>query len=250
MNGLQVVQQNLYHTLTNYPVATKDSESYSLVIGDPVQLDGTIFSGAGQDDKFQFRQQKITGFMYNNSVAPVQMTLQYLHVRRNIPLDTYNDITGLLQSDSISIDRWNTSMTTGIVASRYLKFGRVKKFILNPGRARRFSLRSRKGNKPVSRDIEGMQEYLGTKGFTKFLVFKADGMPVMYTTGSGASAIVNNSTTQTRFAISMVFTLYTSWYKMGQTAPASLFVDQIPSVVGTLDATSWTDMTSQPNDVL
>lgn len=233
MNGLQVVQTANYAVITNHnsfgvvPTPNTNSGIYYFEVATPVSLGSTLFSGAALDDKFYFRQQKIKGYCYNHSNAPVLLEWNYMTARRNIDITEYPTLFAILGSRAPSVAEAFADVTTSNIAQRYFKFGKKKYMILNPNRMRRFSLRSVKTlSKQVSRDTEGNANFLGTKYFSRFVHVKVSPVGLMYQFG-----IPPNSTYSGMdfgpFAVQFYWSLYTSWYKVGQTDPASIFSDQI-----------------------
>lgn len=237
MNGLQVVQTTNYsvitnaNTFTNPPTPNLNSGITYFEVATPLSLATTMFSGAQLDDKFYFRQQKIKGYVYNHSNAPVLLEWQYMTSRRNISIAEYPTLFDILGSRGPSVADALIEVTTSNNAQRYMKFMKKKSYILNPNRMRRFTLRSIKtANKQVSRDTEGNGAFLGTKYFSRFVHCKISPVPLLYrgNVPPNASFI---GTDFGPFAVQFMYTYYTSWYKVGQTDPTSLYADQVANPI-------------------
>lgn len=253
MNGLQVLQSTEFYNFTNWPVDTTVSQKQSAVVGDvsicnPLYLRDDLFqpNSTGTDDKFFFRQEKLTGFLYNNTSCDVMVDLYYMKCRKNINRIDYPQITTMLAENAIAPNWWMTNVTSGNTAQRYLKFGKHKRYVLRAGRCRKFSFRGGKypANKQISEDVEGTDGFLGVKNFTRFCVLKFNPMPFIYRQPNNQ---VDGSPTAQVVDVGMMVSRYTSWYKVGTTDPKSVYSKDF----GTPSATSgtanhiWTEVTDQ-----
>lgn len=232
MNGLQCVQELLYSPLyskPNYDGLNIQCPFQIFEVGTALSLFQTLFSGAHLDDKFLFRQQRLKGTIFNNNAGPVMINMYYMMPRRGLPTDEFPSLKQLLEDQAPGISNWMIAPTTSNTAQRYFKFGKVKHKILLPGRMMKWSLKTKKyKGKNVTRDVEGNSAMLGTKYFSKFLLIKADPYPRWDPVNPANQ--VKDSTMPGLVSTDIVYTRYTSWYKMGVTEPVSLFTNSIPVV--------------------
>lgn len=253
MNGLQVLQSTEFYNFTNYPANTTSVQKQSAVVGDvsicnPQYLRDDLFqpNSTGTDDKFYFRQEKLTGYLYNNTSCEVLVDLYYMKCRKNINKLDFPQVTTLLTENAIATNWWMTNVTSGNTAQRYLKFGKHKRFVLRTGRCRKFSFRGPKfpANKQISQDVEGSDAFLGVKNFTRFCVLKFNPMPFIY---RNTALQVDPAPTAQVVDIGLVVSRYTSWYKVGSTDPKSIYSKDFgtPAAGFAVNPHVWTDVTDQ-----
>ena len=255
MNGLQVLQTTEYYWATTAPATTapagyrQTAGVTDMSICNPLYLKNDIWdpSPMSSDAKLFFRQEKLTGMIYNNSPSNIFVDLYYMVARKNILRAEYGSIEALLSDNAVAVNWWLTSPTTSNTAQRYLKFLRHKRFIMKTGAIRKFSFRSKKypANKQISQDVEGNGLFLGIKGFTQWCFVKMTPPPFTY---------YNNTTTQFDGSPTLqsatahfVLSRYTSWYRLGNNDPSSVYSKDfgVPASLFTSDGHVWTETTQQ-----
>lgn len=253
MNGLKTEQTTEFYVMSNYPTgltpttAKQTAVVDSMVVCYPQFINETIIAGAGSDQKFYFRQEKLTGIMNNQSAGDVVIDLYYMSVRKNIVRSEFGSIDALLSDNGIAVNWWMTNVTAGNTAQRYLKFGKHKRFILRSGHSRKISLRSKKYNAPkmLTQDVEGNALYLGTKYFTKFLYMKANPLSQITT----SSTAVQETPIAQSIVIQTLMSRYTSWYINGDNNPTAAYSKDFGAPTINADVHVWTDATPQPTTV-
>lgn len=249
MGGLQVEQTTEYYPISNY-LNNVTQQRQTVPVGyvtvcDPTFINETIIKLAATDEKFYFRQEKLTGMMHNQSACDVFVDLQYIHCRRNILKGEFPTLGNLLQDNAISPAYWLTNVTSSNTAQRYLKFGKHKRFIMRSGHLRKFSLRSKKypGNKQISQDVEGNSLFLGTKYWTRWCWIKCTPAPWTYYNTVSNPPTIDPSPIVQPVQLNVVLSRYTAWYQVGVNNPASVYSKDfgVPATGSTSDSHTWTD---------
>lgn len=249
MGGLQVEQTTEFYGITNYPTNVTTNQKQNVPVGyvtvcDPQFINETIIKLAGTDEKFYFRQEKLTGMMHNASATDVFVDLYYMSCRKNVPKSEFSSLNALLTDNAILTNWWLTNVTSGNTAQRYVKFGKHKRIVLRSGHVRKFSLRSPKfpANRLISQDVEANVNFLGTKGWTKWCFIKVTPPPFNYF----SAGVVEQVPTVQGCLVNFVLSRYTSWYQLGNNNPSAVYSKDFGTPTGTGDPHAWTDTSIQP----
>lgn len=238
MNGLHVVQTNYIAHVYNQnslngtnPTGLGAAANFYAQILDPVGLQQAIgsFISTG-DSKVFLRQHKISFLGHNHGLEPIMVTIRYLKYKRGVSLSDYSTIQNILQDQSLSVQLWNSVLTTGNPAQRIFKFGKTKKMIVKPNQMIKWKITSpRFKGKQISQDIELNTNYVGTK-ITQLMWLHVDPVPQPFFTGSGlVGTYTFTGAVPALFQFNIHANEYVSFYINGENNPQTSITD-IPAV--------------------